>query len=98
MDWHLRGFQFSFFAFSHFNLHSEVAVAHLVKSLLHFFGEALASLVAQQAFFKTGLQELTNSGLVSFKEVFLLSLQAILAVAKKKSTKSFAAIFIFLKF
>ena len=45
MDWHLSGFQFSFFAFSHFSLHSEVAVAHLVQSLLHFFGVALASLV-----------------------------------------------------
>ena len=95
MDWHLRGFQFSFFAFSHFNLHSEVAVALLVKSLLHFFGVALASLAAQQAFFKSGWEESTSSVLVSFVKGFLLSLQATLAVAKKTRMKRFTAIFIF---
>ena len=77
---HLRGFQFSFFAFSHSNLHSAVAVAHLGQSLLSFFAQDLDSLAAQQAFFKSGWEESTSSVLVSFVKGFLLSLQATLAV------------------
>tara|TARA_B110000879_G_scaffold212917_1_gene311900 strand:+ start:8973 stop:9260 length:288 start_codon:yes stop_codon:yes gene_type:complete len=95
MDWYLRGFQFSFFAFSHFNLHSAVAVAHLGQSLLSFFAQDLASLAAQQAFFKSGWEESTSSVLVSFVKGLLLSLQATLAVAKKTRMKRFTAIFIF---